>query len=313
MTQSQAYLSFKERTQEIFNFAVLVTTSVPVLKQSLNLFKKGTISRIPEPDFFEPSVIYEITADTIASLSEEQLPVDKIEELKKIVDTPISHSQFKKTVVDVIGEEHYKKHRNTIRRQSLNYINNISDCTTDYQSKLSSYLYFSLFSYFEAFISDLVMEIIDAIERLNTEQYFDNLKVNSDLKKNIKTLNKDFDPRKIDRYKKFSTQLNSRGYKPPEDLLLSTMLTLLKNKNGDLKANEIPDFLKKTFHFELSEDDNQTFHNLRANRNSIGHGDRNFNPSLKSVIDTNKFLKGLSAKIDEHISLHFKAIKNYQR
>ena len=43
MKQSKAHKDFKERTQEIFNFAVLVTLSVPVLKQNIKLFNDKKI------------------------------------------------------------------------------------------------------------------------------------------------------------------------------------------------------------------------------------------------------------------------------
>ena len=68
MRQSGSYLSFKKRIQEIFDFAVLVTASVPVTKLNLKLYKDGKINRLPDPDFFEPSVVYEITEHTLNSL-----------------------------------------------------------------------------------------------------------------------------------------------------------------------------------------------------------------------------------------------------
>lgn len=71
MKQSKSYKSFKERTQEIFNFAVLITLSIPVLKHNLKLFRKGKISRLSDPDYFEPSVMYEIKSETIDLLSQE--------------------------------------------------------------------------------------------------------------------------------------------------------------------------------------------------------------------------------------------------
>ena len=147
MKQSTAYKDFKERTQEIFNFAVLVTMSVPVLKQN--------IKRLPDPDYFEPSVVYEISQDTIDTLTERGVEKDKIVKLKGLLNIPINSSEFKEKVVASIGEDDYKANRNEIKRQSKTYADNLTNCTTNYQSKLATYLYFSTFSYIETFTSYL--------------------------------------------------------------------------------------------------------------------------------------------------------------
>ena len=89
MKQSTAYKDFKERTQEIFNFAVLVTMSVPVLKQNIKLFNDKKIKRLPDPDYFEPSVVYEISQDTIDTLTERGVEKDKIVKLKGLLNIPI--------------------------------------------------------------------------------------------------------------------------------------------------------------------------------------------------------------------------------
>ena len=308
MKQSTSYVFFKTRTQEIFNFAVLVTISVPVLKQSIGKFKKGLINNLPEPDYFEPSVVYEIKDETITELNG-ILEDDKLQRLNLFKDIPLNSSEFKSKVIEAIGEDSYVANRLIIKKQSLEYIDNIQSCTANYQSKLATYLYFSTFSYFEAFIIDISREIISSIKQLNQIEYLKNHTKSHELISDRAKLDKIFDSRKMDRYLKFSKKLDSQGYETPKEILFSTMLDLLIVKVDKLTANEIPDFLEKTLLLNLTEKEKSTYHSLRDNRNSIGHGKKGFTPTLSSVIEANKFFKALSDKVDKHVTFHFFCIE----
>ncbi|MBL0049237.1 MAG: hypothetical protein IPP32_14220 [Bacteroidetes bacterium] len=312
MKQSKAYKDFKERTQEIFNFAVLVTLSVPVLKQNIKLFSDKKIKRLPDPDYFEPSVVYEISQDTIDTLIEKGLELEKAEKLKSLIDLPLNSSEFKIKVIDAIGETDYKANRNEIKRQSKNYAENITNCTTNYQAKLASYLYFSTFSYFEAFIMDIAIEMTKSIRPFDREKYVNEFLQNQDIISDMVKLDKEFDPRKINRYKKFSTKLQTQGYRDSEELIFASLLDIYNNKIENLKANEIPVFLEKTLMFKMTDDESNTFHVIRGNRNTIGHGAKHFNPNLNDVIKANKFFKSLSDRIDKHVTYYFFKLKNYK-
>jgi hypothetical protein len=312
MKQSTAYKDFKERTQEIFNFAVLVTMSVPVLKQNIKLFNDKKIKRLPDPDYFEPSVVYEISQDTIETLIERGIEKDKIEKLKGLLNIPINSSEFKDKVVASIGEDDYKANRNEIKRQSKTYADNLTNCTTNYQSKLATYLYFSTFSYFEAFVMDIAIEMTKSIQVLDRENYVTSFQQNEDIISDMVKLDKEFDPRKIDRYKKFSAILKTQGYVDPKKLIFSSLLEIYNNKIENLKANEIPTFLDKTLMFKMTKEESKTFHSIRDNRNSIGHGAKHFKPNLNDVIDANKFFKSLSDRIDKHVTFYYFNLKNFK-
>ncbi len=311
MRQSNSYLQFKERTQEIFNFAVLVTLSVPVLKHNLNLFKQGTISRLPDPDYFAPSVVYEIKQNTIDFLKGKKVEEENIHKLSLLKNIPLNNAEFKQKVVEAIGEENYKANRNTLKRQSKNYIDNIENCIINYQPKLATYLYFSTFSYFEAFIIDLSQEIIDYYNSIDREKYANDFKPSHSIYSDMIKLDKKTDSSKSDRYKKFSSKIRSEGYIDPNILLFSSLVDIYKNKIDNLKANEIPAFLEKTLIFKMTEEEVNTFHSIRDNRNSIGHGAKNFTPHLNDVINANKFFKSLSDRIDKHVIFYFFKLKNY--
>jgi len=313
MKQSNSYKEFKERIQDIFNFAVLVTASVPVLKHNLKLFDKGDIKRLPDPDYFEPSVVYDIKQETLETLQANGLKQEKIEKLKLLKDIPFNNAEFKRKVIEAIGENDYKANRNIIKRQSKNYISNIRDCSFGYQKKLATYLYFSTFSYFEAFIIDISSEIINSFDSLDISESIEGYKPCQDTIGDMIKLDKTYDPRKIDRYKKFSTKIRDKGYKEPSKLIFSSMMDIYKNKVENLKANEIPIFLEKTFMFKMSKEESDTFHSIRDNRNSIGHGAKSFSPDLNDVINANKYFKALSSKIDKHLVFYFFELKNYQK
>lgn len=313
MKQSEAYKEFKQRTQEIFNFAVLVTISVPVLKMNIKLFNDGKIKRLPDPDYFEPSVVYEISASTLTELEKKGLSKDKIERLSLLKEIPLNSSEFKEKVIQAIGETDYKANRNTIKRQSRNYSENISNCTSNYQSKLATYLYFSTFSYFEAFVLELASELTNEYEQIEKETYVENFKVDQNILSDMVKLNKNYDPRKLDRYKKFSEKLESQGYLAPERLIFSSLMDIYKQKIDSLKANEIPVFLEKTLLFKMTEDEIKTFHSIRDNRNSIGHGAKSFSPNLNDVINANKYFKKLSDRLNKHVTYYFFKLTNFKK
>src|SRR5699024_5114072 len=141
-------------------------------------------------------------------------------------------------------------------------------CTQNYQSKLATYLYFSTFSYFESFIMDISKEITSRLKRLEKEEYFSKFKKEQEILSDMAKLDKEFDKRKIDRYKKFSKSLKGKGYKEPKEIIFSSLLDLYDSRIENLKANEIPIFLEKTFLFTMSEQEVENFHTIRANRNS---------------------------------------------
>lgn len=311
MKQTNAYRIFSVKIQEIFNFAVLVTISVPVLKSNLDLIKRGVIKRLPDADYFEPSVIYEITEETLKDLRDKNLDEDALRKLQQLLNTPLNNTEFKSKVIDRIGEANYKQHRNTIKRQSLRYIDNIQNCTSDYQSKLAAYLYFSTFSYFEAFIGELFNEVTSSLPRLDNNSYFQSYTINEINQANFKKIDNPFDGKKIDRYKKLSKKMQAQGYQIPENILFSSLTELLISKIDNFRAVEIPDILENIFRFAMTKEEKEMFHNIRDNRNSIGHGNSSYTPSLTHVTNASKFFKELSSKIDKHFRFYFFKPENY--
>ncbi len=305
LRQSYSYILFRESIQEIFSFAVIVTASIPVLKQNIKIYREGKIGRLPDNDYFQPSVVYVIKQSTIDKLKELKVDDDKLVELTKLLNQTMTSNDFKVKVVSAIGEPLYKQHRNILKKQSDDYINNLESSTSGYQKKLATYLYFSAFSFFEAYIVDLAKEVVAQFSRIDKKTYLDGHGVRNDLKNLRSKLAKQHFPGHEGRYIKISKILNSEGYKTPTDLLFTSSLELLEEKINDLKANDIPVFLEKILFFKMSEADKLIFHTLRDQRNSIGHGRKAYAPTLSDVIVANKFFKRVSSEIDEHVVFHF--------
>jgi hypothetical protein len=78
MRSSNSYLLFKKSIQEVFNFAVIVTAGIPILKETIKIYRKGKINKLPDPDYFEPSVMYEIKGSTLIKLTELGIDNSKI-------------------------------------------------------------------------------------------------------------------------------------------------------------------------------------------------------------------------------------------
>jgi hypothetical protein len=312
MAESKSYASFKTRIQEIFDFAILITISVPELKKNIKLYESKKINRLSDPDYFEPSVRYSITDETILRLQENSVEQKDIDSVRSVLNNEYNNKEFKDRIIELVGEDFYNKNRNILKRQSTSYINDLKTCATDYKQKLATYLYFSTFSYFEAYIIDICKEISSSFEKVDYKKYIEDNPVDSDTTKSERNkLGKKFDKGKMDRYLKYSKTLKAKGYLQPSQLMFATLIDYLNTNIEDLKANQIPDFLMKVFLFQMTENDKKTYANIRTNRNSIGHGASNFTPYLSDVINANKFFKKLSKEIDSHILFHFDTILNY--
>lgn len=313
MNQTNAYEFFAKRIQDIFNFAVLVTSSVPVLKYNLKLFEQNKITRIPDPDFFETSVIYELKQESINQLkSDQKISEDQESALLVLKGLPLSLSNFKSKLIHILGRDLFDIYRNSLKIQSIKHIENLRACTVDYKEKLSTYLYFSNFSYFESFLIDIAEEAISSTHASNIEKHFTDT-ITTDLVKARTKLNKEEDLRKLDTYKKYSKILDDEGYLTPDEILAASMKEYIIEKLKNLYTKDVFDFLKKILGYQISPSDMIEFGSIRQNRNEIAHGKHTFTPNLADVISTNKFYKRISKDINNHVMLHFSKIKNFRK
>jgi len=186
-----------------------------------------------------------------------------------------------------------------------------------YQRQLSSYLWLSNFSYFEAYINRLLDELVEfhggaeyflKTSKLNILRDMDN--ISEKIKKHKIKLQKPYDPRKIDQYKKKTRILNENNYRYPSELFASYGVKSLLEKIDDLRAKDIPTLLQDAFLFNFDDQMIKAYISYKDKRNNIAHGEK-VNYSMRETKDMFNFLRHLSFTIDQHLIVNFFVNERY--
>jgi hypothetical protein len=183
----------------------------------------------------------------------------------------------------------------------------------DYKSKIARFTFLSSFSFFEAFVSDAIKEMIDYHGGLMhfQSQNSSTIAMNSEeINKAKQKLRSKMDNSKIQRYKKFSAYLQSEGYRFPSSLLSGIGVSLLLEKLNNMKAVDIPSLLRDGLLVPLDDSEIEEYHNLRAIRNSIAHGEQ-ISFSLKKAGEMNDVLRKIAYKLDKHLNEHYMVNENF--
>jgi hypothetical protein len=175
-----------------------------------------------------------------------------------------------------------------------------------FKPQLVRLIFLSSFSYFEAYVADCCRELL-AFHRERLPAHFDqeaisNLVVDPKFLKSKRKLQDRYDPKKWQAYKKHTNELRELGYAFPKDILASYAIrTLLaQTAEGNIKANDIPHFLRTVLLLELDAKTEQAFHNYREVRNRIAHG-KTVNLHMKELVTIGHFFRDLATKIDQHV------------
>jgi hypothetical protein len=251
--QTNAYLKWKEQTQAVFDFSVLMSYAVPSLKQKIKLIEssgKGTLAR---PDY-------------------------------------------------------YRSHKNNAYTSS-HLFKSLSGRARGYKNQLSKYMLLSVFSFFEAFTSDIVEEFFlfhggvkernNLLEKKIVAQFqrVDSLVIDLSVLRSRKKFEKG-------RQMEKANILSQEGYLFPSDLLSIYSIKRINQTINSLKAKDILLFLEEVFLMEFSNKEKTNYQSLRQFRNQIAHGE-SINLSIKQVTEHNKILISLAKKINRHIVAHF--------
>jgi hypothetical protein len=190
---------------------------------------------------------------------------------------------------------------------------------SDYKRRLTSYLWLSSFSFFEAFVSGALRELIDfhggaeafirSAEKHAREAV---TKTHSrELMKSRARLSGIFAPHKVQRYKKHTQILQQHKYSFPSELLAAYGIRMLVSKAGELKAAEIPALLTQGLHFEFTADMMAQYDRYRRIRNDIAHGKESAH-SLKDAFEVRQTLGKLASRIDDHIVANFFVMETFR-
>ena len=186
----------------------------------------------------------------------------------------------------------------------------------NYKLKLARYLLLSSFSFFEAYVKDGILEMVEfhggsdqfiktaerrALTFVDTSD--DNI---HDIKRRLQEPEK---PVKRLKYEKYSKQLANTDYKFPSELLSSYGVRLLISKVINLKSVEIPELLEHGLHLQI---DANRFHQIRDARNKIAHGKTDeIKISFQDAMEMNKDLRNFATTIDNHLIDHFFVMEKY--
>ena len=186
-----------------------------------------------------------------------------------------------------------------------------------YKNQLSSYLWLSNFSFFEAYIKRILDELVEfhgggkiflKTSKLKILKDMDSIP--DDIKKHRIKLQKPYDPRKIDQYKKKTKILNESHYRYPSELFASYGVKTLLERIDDLRAKDIPTLLKDAFLFNFDDQMLKTYISYKDKRNNIAHGER-VSYSMRETKNMFDYFRDLSYKIDQHLIANFFVNERY--
>jgi hypothetical protein len=186
-----------------------------------------------------------------------------------------------------------------------------------FEERLSSYMLLSLFSFFEAFVKDIVQEMFDfhggpdkllalAAKRdqvLSAAAQSAAIQAaKAKLTKNVKG--------KHQKYQKYSRILRDTGYRFPSERLSSYGVRMLIDRHKNLRAQAIPDFLEHGLSICLTNAEKTQYNLIRERRNKVAHG-RPEKLDLAYIRTVNDFFRDLSFRINSHLLEHFFVLEEY--
>jgi hypothetical protein len=180
-----------------------------------------------------------------------------------------------------------------------------------YKKQLGSYLWITNFAYFESFIKRLFDEFIAFINDVNDyEMVIRNeikAKMNynkSILTKEIRKLQKPYEPGKKQQYQKYTKLFSGKGYYFPKEFYSYYGFKKFIEDLKDFKAKDIPELLKGVFLFEFSDKELEKYIEYKDKRNNIAHG-KSVYYNMYDTIGMFDFFNKLAFRIDQHILNNF--------
>lgn len=180
----------------------------------------------------------------------------------------------------------------------------------NYRKKLGKLLAISFFSYFEAYVKEVIAELFDfhggyssLIERATGKR--NNFFVGEVSKKKEANLLREYaDKKKKQKYQKQIKDLENFGYMFPSELFSVFGLIELEGQSSNFKSVEIPTLLSRCFGISFTEDEDKKFGQYRTLRNDIAHGNVK-DVDLSNAFDVGEFFRTLALKIDKHLLQYF--------
>ncbi len=187
-----------------------------------------------------------------------------------------------------------------------------------YQEELARSTLIAVFSYFEAYTRDALLEIIkfhggpEKIQKLAHDRLTKFIaSTPPSIIMHKRKLQDKRSPQKFLKYRDHGSFLDQKGFRFPTDLFalfgLTQLLTRLERELS-YRAWEIPTLLEQGLLFPMAKAEKDRFEEVRLRRNDIAHG-KAPTIALGESLRYASELHTLAAKIDRHISEHFLVIQ----
>jgi len=186
-----------------------------------------------------------------------------------------------------------------------------------FEYRLSSYLFLSLFSFFEAFVRSIVQELIDfhggpdnlirlanARDARRIAEFSGKNSVAYKMKLRKRVKGKDA------KYKKYTEILHADGFPFPTERLAGYGTQMLIERHKKLSASQIPAFLVEGFHMPLDPGDVSKYQIYRDRRNDLAHG-KPVKVNLKGISRMNEFFRQWTFTINSHLMEHFFVLEEF--
>lgn len=184
-----------------------------------------------------------------------------------------------------------------------------------YKKVLGANLHLAIFSYFETYFFSMIDEVVefhggpDALEKIVRKQIFQRAP-SKNQREELKGLRTTYKANRADRYRKFTSAIDSGEVVWPSQRLMLYGLKQLVAQKKRWRSADIPSLLETLLLFDMTEDEAQKFHTFRDTRNKIAHGKR-LSYDIKKALDTSNFLRELAIRIDSHVVDYFLIIERY--
>ncbi len=185
----------------------------------------------------------------------------------------------------------------------------VRESCREYKKSLARHIFFSSFSFFEAYFGNVLREILDFHDRTRllgkTELSSHTLTPSASGLASKRKLQEYPSAQNVDRYRSHRTKLELEGYHFPSALLSHYGLRrLIELVDGDsIRAVDIPELARDVLHLPLDQTaEVDVFHGYRETRNRIAHGTASSTDfDISKAVTANDFLRNLALKIDRQV------------
>lgn len=218
------------------------------------------------------------------------------------------------------GVQDYSLPKNELFPHEASSLSDIMQFAQKYKPRLAAFLWLSNFSFFEAYVTGALDEVISfhggrngfIDNAANRARSFIAKNHSGDVLGSRSRLSGKYAPHKVDRYRKYTRALEAAGYRFPSELMAAYGIRCFVSTAGELKAKDIPSLLDEIFHLKFPPDVKTRYDKYRQIRNNIAHGEQ-FDHSLKAAFDVRKNLGRMATRIDEHLVANFFVMETFRQ